>query len=146
MNYPMKFMRAQVSIEYIVIVSVLLLLFVPVIYYAESQRIEFVNNYAITQTDASLSRLASVVDYIYFLGEGNEIIIDIYFPTEISGVTATPDGYEISATVFDKEIVKTTRAKIVSAGLPADGILLEGMHRYLVRYSGTDNGVDIVPI
>ncbi|HII54140.1 hypothetical protein COX84_04910 [Candidatus Micrarchaeota archaeon CG_4_10_14_0_2_um_filter_49_7] len=141
----MTIMRAQVSIEYIVIVSVLLLLFVPVIYYAESQRIEFVNNYAITQTDASLSRLASIVDYVYFLGEGNEIIIDLYFPTEISGVTANPGTYEISATVFDKEIVKTTRAKIFSAGLPTNGILLEGMHRYLVRYSGTGYGVDIVP-
>ena len=134
--------KAQISVEYIIIISVLLLFFIPVLYYSNVQRINFVNTYALSQSDISLNRLATVADYVYYLGEGNEIVVEAYFPTQLTGYGITGNGYELSAMLGDTEMVKTTRARLLLTNVGP--VITEGRHRFLIRYGRTANGVEIL--
>jgi uncharacterized protein (UPF0333 family) len=72
--------NAQVGIEYIILVSVLLLFLIPVITYALN---ESALNIRISQLENSLRRVAKGVNTVYALGPGAQEIVTVTLPKGI---------------------------------------------------------------
>ncbi len=71
-------MKAQSSIEYIVLIGLILSALIPLIYYATSKSS---NDIRLNQADQTVQTLAKAADNVYTAGPGNREYINVVMPT-----------------------------------------------------------------
>ena len=129
-------MRGQISIEYIAIVATVLILTIPVLYYATSKSSEDIR---LNDAGSSVEAIQSLADKVYYLGKGTRDYTTITIP---SGVTSTSaQGHEVLITISiyggNNDITKTTIA-------PIGGLIpmQKGVYRIYATYDS--NGTVII--
>ena len=86
-------MRSQISIEYIAIVATVLILTIPLLFYATTKSSE---DTRLNDAGTAVAAIQSLVDKVYYLGKGTRDFTVVTIP---SGVT--------TASVQDKEVLLT---------------------------------------
>ncbi len=87
-------MKGQSSIEYIVLVGLILAALIPLIYYATSKSS---NEIRLNQADQSVQTIAKAADNVYTAGPGNREYIQVTLPT--GTVNFTVSGRDILMTL-----------------------------------------------
>ncbi len=90
-------MRAQVSIEYIFLVGIIILITVPLFFYGIS---EANNNVRINQADDAISTLANAADTVYSLGPGSRKYVWISIPSGVRYTSVNGSMLLIQLSIF----------------------------------------------
>ncbi len=83
--------KAQVSTEYLFLLGILLVIFIPVIIYSFTKVNQELKD---TQLEELVLKMQSSVNAVHSLGTGSQEIIDVCIPSSITGITAS--GKEIT--------------------------------------------------
>ena len=112
--------KAQVSVELLIIVGLILLIFVPIIvsvYFKSNESNSSVDSFKV---ELAVSRLANLVDSIGNLGEGAYINAEIYIPKNVKQIKflSSQKGGEI---VFVVDLNGVTNEYAQSVKYPVQG-------------------------
>ncbi len=110
--------RGQASVEYLILVGVMLAFLIPLFYYALT---EISTNLKTSQAENTISLLAGKIDNIYSLGPGNREKLKITIPKgAVSLSVLNNKTIELKMMVYGNvtEIFKTTKAQNIIAALP----------------------------
>jgi len=128
MKYSMK---AQIAVEYMIIVAVVLGAAITFFYYTNTYSSESINKY---QAKESIEVLAKAIDYVYALGPGTQTTVVIEVPPNVvsSYVTRNEIGFKIGISGKINEVYEITKAS-VSGSLPST----PGRHFVIVNSTGS---------
>jgi uncharacterized protein (UPF0333 family) len=121
--------KAQASLEYIVIVGVVLILLIPLFYYVSNASAE---NIKIAQIEDAVNSLAKAADDVYALSPGTKKYVWVSIPGGVEGKFL--NASEIVLTIGGSDIVAITKATVVGE-IPTD----KGTHKVPVEL--LDSGV-----
>ncbi|MBI4154810.1 class III signal peptide-containing protein [Candidatus Woesearchaeota archaeon] len=126
--------RGQASVEYLILVGIMLALLIPLFYYSLT---EISNNLRISQAENAVNLIAGKIDNIYTLGQGNRETVKIIIPkgTVSLGVIQNK-SIELKLLIFGNqtEIFKNTKANNIIGNFPTESGI------YLLQIEGLDNG------
>ena len=129
-------MRGQISIEYIVIVAMVLILTIPILYYATSKSTE---DTRLNDAGSAVEAIQSLADKVYYLGKGTRDFTTVTIPSGVT--TATVVGHEINITLGiyagKNDITRTTLA-------PIGGVLPTQKGTYKIYATYDINGTVII--
>ncbi len=130
--------KAQVSIELLAIISFILTIFIPIIFYSYTKSAEF--KQASTDMYASLiaNNLASLVSSVYYSGEGSLVKTTLNIPVGVKNITYNPkeSTSEIVVTLDDgSQIVSIAEGQIAKDS----DLLGKGVYRITITYE--DDGI-----
>lgn len=80
----MRFMKAQLSLEYLLLVGLILMLLAPVFYYAFSTSTQTIK---MNEADNFVKSIANTADTLYSLGPGSQDSIEINVPKGTKNIT-----------------------------------------------------------
>ena len=130
-------MKAQSSIEYIILVGLILAALIPLVYYATTKSS---NEIRINQADQTVQTIAKAADNVYTAGPGNREYIRVVLPSGINYFNITGRNvilsigiYGAASQVHARSIATLTNTSI----LPNE----QGVYNLIVRM--TDKGVEI---
>ena len=120
--------RGQASIEYIIMVGMLLLFLIPVVHYAS---IESVTQVKMSQIDSALERMYRSSEAMNALGPGSQEIITITLPPGIEEITIDKYAINFKVSMFagTSDFGYVTAAN-VTGGLPT----LPGTYHVLIQH------------
>ena len=126
-------MKAQIAVEYLIIVAVVLGIAITLFYYTTVYSSESIS---INQAKESVETLARTIDYVYALGPGAQTSVVIEVPSNaVYGyVTQNEVGFKISVGVQVTDVYEVTKAS-VSGSLPTTP------GRYTILVTSTEAGV-----
>ncbi len=84
--------RGQISVEYIVILGVILLAIVILVYFSFSKASQETN---LNDAENAIATLQSALDRIYTLGPGNQEVVKVIFPQGFSSAILSTDSKTI---------------------------------------------------
>jgi len=79
--------KAQTSVEYLLIISVALLILIPVIYYANKMLIAYEDDNKISSAKNTVRKLGESVDWVFSQGSPAKLTVEIYIPKGVEGLT-----------------------------------------------------------
>lgn len=88
---------AQSSIEYIILIGLLLAALIPLIYYATSKS---ANEIRLNQADQTVQTIAKAADNVYTAGPGNQEYIQFTLPTGIQNFIVKDRDIIINLTIY----------------------------------------------
>ncbi len=111
-------MKGQISIEYLIVVGVVLILVIPLFFYSTSKT---TTNLRINQADDTVTSLVTAADSVYSLGPGSKDYVWITIPkgTKTSSITGQTIQLQLSIFSGTSDVHKTTKAN-VSGTLPTE--------------------------
>src|SRR3989344_3217297 len=120
--------RGQAGIEYIMLVSVLLLFLIPIVHYSLTESTTRVKMY---QLETSVERIAKAADAVYALGPGAQEVAVVTLPEGIERTIVGNYSVYFVASLFgaSSEIGYVTRAN-VTGSLP----MLPGTYRIVMKH------------
>lgn len=110
--------RGQASVEYLILIGVMLAFLIPLFYYSLS---EITNNLKISQADNAVNLIAGKIDNVYSLGSGNREKLKVTIPRGTASLEIIENKtVELKLLVFGNqtEIFKTTKATNIQGSLP----------------------------
>ena len=123
--------RGQASVEYLILVGVMLAFLIPLFYYSLT---EISNNLRISQAENTVNLVAGKIDNVYTLGAGNREKLKVTIPKGVVSFDIIENKtVELKFFVFGNqtEIFKTTKASNIEGELPqkpgAYFLLVEGL-------------------
>ena len=126
--------RGQASVEYLILVGVMLAFLIPLFYYALT---EISSNLKTSQAENAISMLAGKIDNVYSLGPGNREKVKITIPKGTVSLDILENKtVELKLLVYGNvtEIFKTTKAQnIITNPLKDPGT-------YFLIIESLDNG------
>ena len=123
-------MKAQIATEYIVLLSVILFVLIPLLYYSIQE-----SSTTITLNDAkdTVQTLAKTADYVYALGPGTSTVALITIPA--GGIGSSVSGKEVTLTLVGYgDVVAASKAN-----LTGNFSYLKGT--YEIPVTSLDNGI-----
>jgi len=120
-------MKTQASLEYLIIVSIALLVLTPAILYANSIISSSKKELRFKLAESTVERIAENSDWVYSLGPPSRVKINVYIPELVEYINIS--DYKISLKFKDSEqiIVRKTKAN-VTGFLPIN----EGYYNVLI--------------
>lgn len=79
--------KAQVAMEYILIIGFALLIAIPLFLLFNFYTVEARNEVTINQADSIARKIVDSAETVYYLGEPSKITIKVYMPTNIENLT-----------------------------------------------------------
>lgn len=80
-------MKAQVALEYIIIVGIVLAFLIPVWSYLAAANTQASESLAASQAQAAAQKIASAADLVYTQGPPSQIKTEVFFPNGMSGAS-----------------------------------------------------------
>ena len=126
--------RGQASVEYLILVGVMLAFIIPIFYYSLT---EISNSLRINQAESAVNLIAGKIDNVYTLGSGNRETVKITLPkgTVSLGIIENK-SIELKLLIFGNqtENFKNTKANNIIGSFPIEpGV-------YHLQIEGLDNG------
>lgn len=90
-------MKAQASMEYIILIGLILAALIPLIYYATTKSS---NEIRINQADQTVQTIAKAADNVYTAGPGNREYIQIVIPSGVSNFTVVDRDIRIVLGIY----------------------------------------------
>ena len=114
-------MKAQVATEFLVIVSVSLIILIPIIYFAFFYAFESTTSSEVQRT---ANNIADTADYIYSLGNGSQATIQVSIPQGVinSSVTNKTISFKIGNRAGISDVIAVTKANVVGTVPSSVGI------------------------
>ena len=126
--------RGQASVEYLILIGVMLAFLIPLFYYALG---EISTNLKAVQADNTVSLIVGKIDSVYNLGSGNREKLKVTIPRGTSNLTVLQNNtIQLDLLIYGNktEIFKTSKAVNIKGSLPiAPGT-------YFLIIEGLDNG------
>ncbi len=141
--------RSQVAMEYIILIGVLLILLIPILYYALSSSNESAR---LNQANDAVVSLAKAADTVYALGPGNRNYVWVNIP---SGSEMAIDGanklvlIKLSIYGSQSDIYQTTKGTLEAGSIGGTAIqstptpIGKGTYRVKVEYKDDGTAVKI---
>ena len=106
--------RAQISMEYLMIVGFALAMTIPLLLIFNDQSRDINNELASAQAEKAADELIIVIDSVYYLGPPSSRTIKVYFPENILDVQVYNHSFafNVEASYGDYEIVRWTSADL----------------------------------
>jgi len=110
-------MKAQVAIEYLVIVSFALMVLIPYILYLKDVSQNYSENNKLVIAKNSVDKLGQVADWVYSQGEGAKTKIDILIPEGVDEIILTDHiiNWKVRTSSGVSDIYYTTVANITGS-------------------------------
>ena len=120
-------MRAQVSVEYLMVIGVALVIVLPLFYYAIS---ESTNNIKLNQAEDAVNTIAKAADSVYSLGPGTKKYVDIVIPGGVEQSAIDGNAIKLKVSLFGSvaDIYSKSKANLIG-GVP----LVSGPHRISIE-------------
>lgn len=116
----MSSQRGQLSTELLIIIGLMLLLLVPLIFYAYNRANIAKEDIAIQKAEFAAERLARLADSVGYLGGASAIVDEIEVPENVKSVSIQGSGhdivFEIDSSTGTKQIVKSSAFRIKDDG------------------------------
>ena len=116
----MKHSRGQVSTELLIIIGLLLLLLVPLLFYAYNRTNIAKEDIGVQKAEFAAQRMARLADAIGYMGGESRIVDEIQIPPHVTSISVRGNGHDIvftmDSTTGTKEIVKSSAFKILLVG------------------------------
>ncbi len=112
------FVAGQVSTEILVLIGMMLLLLLPLFYYAYSRSNVAREDIAVQKVDFAAQRLKNMADSVGYLGGASALVDEIEIPTNVRtfGVSGHDIVFEIDSSTGKKQIVKSSAFEINASG------------------------------
>ena len=122
--------RAQVALEYLMVVGLIMLILIPFWAYITlySSDIEF--SFKIEYARTAVNRVTDAADFVHAQGIPAKVRLKIYFPKDINSTSIS--GMRVSITLLDNTIYSDSIANL-SGDLPLTG----GYHYITIKSEGT---------
>ena len=120
-------MRAQVSVEYLIVVGIGLLLLTPVILYATSLLFSSKKELRIELAEDAVESLAEAADWVYSLGPPSRMELTIYIPEKVNETLIENHTILMKLEDYPSPISTTTKAN-VTGNIPVEN----GYYKVLV--------------
>ncbi|MBN2477990.1 hypothetical protein JXB01_01740 [Candidatus Micrarchaeota archaeon] len=107
-------MKGQVSVELLVVIAFILVLFIPLLVISYFKVVENNDQLVLIQTQISASRIANLGNSVARMGENSSIITDVYIPPHVKTVNFKSVGgggeviFVLSSKEGDTEVVAVT--------------------------------------
>ena len=109
--------RAQVSMEFLMIIGVALLMTFPliIIFYQQSEHIN--TEVSASQLDKVASEIRDAADEVYYLGSPSKKTLTVYMPEKVKSIAISANRmvFTVEAPVNDYELVKWTVPNITGS-------------------------------
>jgi len=120
-------MRAQVSVEYLMIIGVALVIATPLFYYAIS---ESTSNIKLNEAEDAVNTIAKAADSVYSLGPGTKKYVNIVIPGGVEQGSIDGNAIKLRVSLFGgvADIYARSKASLIG-GVP----LASGAHRISIE-------------
>lgn len=127
----MRHKNGQSSVEYILLVGVIIVVAIPLFFYGLSKTKD---DLRINQLDDAVISMAKTADSVYALGLGSKDVIVVDIPKGVKTASASGKTLELTMGVYgsDSDFVRTSVANLVFALGFDSKIIQEGRHHVLV--------------
>ncbi len=105
-------MKAQVSVEYLIIVGIALLLLTPVILYATQLLFSSKKELRINLAEDTVESLAEAADWVYSLGPPSRMELTIYIPEKVNEILIENHTILMRLEGHPSPISTTTKANV----------------------------------
>ncbi len=129
-------MKAQVSLEYLIILSIAFLILIPAVLYANSMLLSSKKELRNKLGESLVERLAENADWVYSLGPPSRVKINVYVPELVEYINISDYKILLKFKDSSEPIFKITKAN-VTGYLPRE----EGYYHILI--SAEQNCVNI---
>jgi uncharacterized protein (UPF0333 family) len=128
-------MKAQVAVEYLVVVTLVLGTSIFLFYYTSTYSSESI---AMKQTRESIQTVAKTIDYVYALGPGAKTTVIIDLPSSMidSYVFQNEIGFKIGVSGHIADVYEITKTRV-------SGTLPKTPGRHVINVNSTEAGVFI---
>jgi len=128
-------MKAQVALEYLIIVSLGIILIIPIFYYALTQSSESI---LISQAQDTVNSVAKTADYVDSLGSGSSSKIVAIIPSNVinSSIQNKTILLRIRTSSGDTDVIAFTKTNV-------NGTLPTASGYYAIFFNMTGQGVQI---
>ena len=127
-------MKAQVSMEYLLVVGLGFLLIIPIILIAYTQSSRFSNDVTTAQIQKVGTELVDAINSVYYAGPPTKKTMKLYFPDGINNITIQGDKliFSVRGRGGTYEYVAFAATNMTGSIEPFDGI-----HNLVVEASGS---------
>ncbi len=128
--------KAQISMEYLIIVGFVLVITIPLILIFSTHSTEMNENVIANQVDNIASKIVDSAESVYYLGESSRITFRVQIPKKVTAVTIGNNEvvFQISKLAGIDEVVKYTPVPIngsISAESGIYNIVIESKGDYV---------------
>ncbi|MFH1052929.1 MAG: hypothetical protein V1740_00790 [Candidatus Woesearchaeota archaeon] len=136
MTVKIRSKKSQSSVEYIMIIGVVLVFTMPLFYFALSQSR---NNIKVNQADDAVNTLSKAVDTVYALGPGSKKYVWISIPKGTSGTYVANKSIGILMSIFggQSDYFSSTKAEVFGS-FPSDA------GTYKIPVEALENGLVLI--
>ena len=128
--------RAQVSIEYLIMTGIVLVILIPLIYYAFS---EYNASISLNEAGETVDSLKAIADQVYIMGPGSKQYTTINIPGGVENITLENNEILLKIHMFGavSDIHKKTKGNVT-------GIINATKGTYIISAESLDNGTIIL--
>lgn len=114
-------MRAQISMEYLILIGLVFIAVIPLFYYAMT---ESGKNIQMNQANDIVNTLAKTADTVYALGPGSQKLVEITIPGGVESVTIVGNEISLKLRIFGgiADIYAETKANVTGTITTTSGI------------------------
>lgn len=123
-------MKAQSAIEYLILISILLFMLIPILYYSNYQSTSVLN---LNDAQDAVQTLAKTADYVYSLGPGTSSIALITIPRGASKSIVREKEVILNMSAYG-EVVGISKANLTGNFSYSPGT-------YNIKVTALDNGL-----
>lgn len=80
-------MKGQVAQEYLIIISVAMLILIPVIYHANNMLISYRDENKISSAKNSVNKLGETANWVFSQGPPARLTVEIYIPKDVENIS-----------------------------------------------------------
>ncbi len=110
--------RGQVSTEILIMIGMMLLLLLPLLFYAYGRANATGEDISVQKAEFAAQRLASSADSVGYLGGAAALVEEIELPSNVQNVSVAGKDvvFDIASSAGKKQIVKSSAFSIKAAG------------------------------
>ncbi|MEK6933125.1 MAG: hypothetical protein AABW56_05030 [Nanoarchaeota archaeon] len=117
-------MKAQIATEYLFVLGIILVILIPILYYATSESTNAIN---LNDAQDTAQTLAKTADYVYSLGPGTSNKIIVNMPPGIKNVTISGKEITLKTSKYGDVI------GVSKANLTGNISSFQGIHEVIVK-------------
>jgi hypothetical protein len=133
-----KYTKAQISVEYILIVAFAMAITLPMLLIFDNQSRDINEGVTDVQVNKVADEMVTAIDAVYYLGPPSSKTVDLYIPANVKNLTFTNTSFSfrIGSSHGDYEIVRWTSSYL-------DGSIrrektTEGLYRFNITSNPTN--------
>lgn len=131
-------MRAQVAVEYLIIISIAFAILLPFIIYANQLLHNYREDTKISLAKNSVKKLGENIDWVYSQGQPAKLSIAVYIPEDVTEISIDNNtiSFKIRVSSGTSDVYYTTIA-------PLDGSLPVESGHYIISLTAFEDYVNI---